>query len=57
MLGRAIKDLEGVVAMTAIESLFAMKGADAADTIREGLRHSNPDVVRVTEKILSKIAK
>lgn len=57
MLGRAIKDLEGVVAMTAIESLFAMKGADAADTIREGLRHSNPDVVRVAEKILSKIAK
>jgi len=47
----------GVAAITAIESLFAMKGVEAVETVKKGLRHNNPDVAWAAEKTLSKIAK
>jgi len=57
ILSRAVMDEVGVVAITAIESLFAMKGVEAVETVKKGLRHNNPDVAWAAEKTLSKIAK
>lgn len=57
ILSRAVMDEVGVVAITAIESLFAMKGVEAVETIKKGLRHNNPDVAWAAEKTLSRIAK
>ena len=54
-IGSAITDGVGVVAITAIDALFSMKGAGAAEAIKKGLNHSDPDVVKTAKNILSKI--
>lgn len=54
-IGSAIMDGVGVVAITAMNALFLMKGAGAAGAIKKGLNHSDPDVVKTAKNILSKI--
>lgn len=55
LLTSAVTDEVGVVAIAAIEALSALKGAAAVPVIKEGLKHMEPDVVRVAEKTLRKL--
>lgn len=55
ILSSSIMDVAGVVAITAIDSLFTMKGSAAAEAIKRGLKHRDPEVIRAAEKTLGKI--
>ncbi|HLB05681.1 MAG TPA: HEAT repeat domain-containing protein [Thermodesulfobacteriota bacterium] len=54
-IGSAIMDGVGVVAITALDALFSMKGSAAAEAIKKGLNHKDQDVVKTAKNILSKI--
>lgn len=55
ILSSSILDETGVVAITAIDALFTMKGSAAAEAIKRGLQHRDPEVIRAAEKTLCKI--